>query len=303
MFSYCLITDRNYINSTICLTNKIDRQNINILCLDDYTEKFFNLNFKSITTHNVKKIENKFNLANLKLKREWRSYVFTLKSFFLTYLMDDIQKDEYLVYLDSDLYLFSDVEKFEQNITKSSIHISPHNFDEKNSFRSIYGDFNAGLLIFKKDDDGLKVLDWWKRKCFEDCSLTVSENVYADQKYLNKFHLLTKSIKVLNNPGINTAPWNFKKYKCEIIKNKLYLDNNELIIYHFHSFKMLFSKFYKTGLKEYDVVFDEYTDFIYSSYSKELKIIIDRFENKNNTNANIKEILKSFFKQDVRKLY
>ena len=43
--------------------------------------------------------------------------------------------------------------------------------------------------------------------------------------------------------------------------------------------------------------------FIYSSYSKELKIIIDRFENKNNTNANIKEILKSFFKQDVRKLY
>ena len=29
----------------------------------------------------------------------------------------------------------------------------------KNSFRSIYGDFNAGLLIFKKDDDGLKVLD------------------------------------------------------------------------------------------------------------------------------------------------
>ena len=69
MFSYCLITDRNYINSTICLTNKIDRQNINILCLDDYTEKFFNLNFKSITTHNIKKIENKFNLANLKLKR------------------------------------------------------------------------------------------------------------------------------------------------------------------------------------------------------------------------------------------
>ena len=303
MFSYCLITDRNYINSTICLTNKIVRKNINILCLDDYTENFLNLNFKNISTYNIKNLETKYNLHNIRSNRDWRSYVFTLKSIFLSYLMDKIKKNQYLIYLDSDLYLFSEIEKFEENITESSVHITPHNFDKNNIHRNIYGNFNAGLLVFKKDYDGLKVLEWWKKKCSESCSLMVSENIYADQKYLNNFHLISDNIKVLNNPGINAAPWNLNNHECKIRNKKIYLDNHELLIYHFHSFKNIFGYYYKMGLKEYNVSFDNFSNFIYSSYSKDLKFNYNKFNNENFKNKiNFYEILKSFLKRDIKKL-
>ena len=32
---------------------------------------------------------------------------------------------------------------------ESNCHITPHNFDKNNIYRNIYGNFNAGLLVFK----------------------------------------------------------------------------------------------------------------------------------------------------------
>ena len=212
MFHYCLITDKNYINSTICLINKILPKSIHVLCLDDYVEEFLNTNFKNISIYKLQTLEKKYNLNSLKENRDRRSYVFTLKSYFLDYLMNYIDANEHLVYLDSDLYFFSECEKLEKSLTSSSVHISPHNFDSKNSHREIYGKFNAGLLVFKNDYDGKKVLTWWMEKCLENCSLDVTQDVYADQKYLNNFSKISSNIKIINNPGINLAPWNIKTF-------------------------------------------------------------------------------------------
>ena len=53
-------------------------------------------------------------------------------------------------------YFFSKNEVFEKNLTKSAVHISPHNFDQKNHNRQIYGKYNAGVVVFKKNSEGKK---------------------------------------------------------------------------------------------------------------------------------------------------
>ncbi len=303
MFHYCLITDKNYINSTVCLIDKISTKKIHILCLDQYSENFFNKNFNYLSIFRLIDVEQKFNLQEIKKKRSKRSYVFTLKSFFLDYVSEYVNDNEYLIYLDSDLFFFSKNEVFEKNLTVSSVHITPHNFDRRNNFREIYGNYNAGIVIFKKSFEGKKVLDWWKEKCFENCSLNVSDEIYSDQKYLNKFNEISKDVHKINHPGINLAPWNLNSYVYEIIEEDLFVDGKPLILFHFHSFKKLMFSFYAMGIKDYYIKFDDVIKLIYGRYASAMKDIVEKYPDLKKTNnfLHFKSFIKSIIKNDIKK--
>tara|TARA_Y100000591_G_C21781385_1_gene671281 strand:+ start:277 stop:1191 length:915 start_codon:yes stop_codon:yes gene_type:complete len=303
MYHYCLITDKNYINSTICLINKILSKNIHVLCLDDFTENFFNENFKDLTIFKLNDVEKRYNLSEIKKNRSKRSYVFTLKSFFLDYIREFIKENEYLIYLDSDLYFFSNNKAFEENLTESAVHISPHNFDYKNHNRQIYGEYNAGVIVFKKNNEGKKVLDWWKNKCFENCSLSVSKEIYSDQKYLNSFKRISNDINIFNNPGINLAPWNLNSYKHTLMEDQLLVDGRPLILFHFHSFKKIIFSFYALGIKDYFLHFNDVIEFIYSEYVYALNKVSKKYPNLDNSNniINLKNFIKSILKNDIKK--
>lgn len=303
MYHYCLITDKNYINSTICLINKILSKNIHVLCLDDFTENFFNKNFKDLSIFRLNDVEQKYNLLETKKNRSKRSYVFTLKSFFLDHVSEFINDNEYLIYLDSDLYFFSNNEDFEKNLTQSAVHISPHNFDPKNYNRQIYGKYNAGIVVFKKNTEGKKVLDWWKKRCFENCSLIVSNEIYSDQKYLNNFSEVSNDINIINNPGINLAPWNLNSYKYKIIKDKLLVEGKPLILFHFHSFKKIILSFYVMGIKDYFLSFNDIIKLIYSEYVSALNNVSKKYPGLDNSNSfiNLKSSIKSILKNDIKK--
>ena len=303
MYHYCLITDKNYINSTICLINRILSKNIHVLCLDDFTENFFDKNFKDLSIFKLNDIEQKYNLFEIKRNRNKRSYVFTLKSFFLDYVREFINENEYLIYLDSDLFFFSKNEVFEKNLTKSAVHISPHNFDQKNHNIQIYGKYNAGVVVFKKNSEGKKVLDWWKNRCFENCSLKVSNEIYSDQKYLNSFSKISNDVSIFKHPGINLAPWNLNSYKYKKIENQLLVDGNPLILFHFHSFKKVILSFYVLGIKDYFLDFNDVTKFIYSEYALALNDVIKKYPSldKSNKFINLKSFIKSILKNDIKK--
>ncbi len=303
MHHYCLITDKNYINSTICLINKILPKKIHVLCLDNYSENFFYKNFKNLSTYKLKIIEEKYDLLKIKFNRSKRSYIFTLKSFFLDYLKEFINPNEYLIYLDSDLYFFSETDIFEKIISDAAVHITPHNFDNKNNSRIIYGNYNAGVVIFRNNIEGMKVLHWWKNKCYENCSLDVSEKIYSDQKYLNDFHKISQDIIEIDNPGINLAPWNLNNYNYEIIGNRIYVNKNPLVLFHFHSFKKLLFSFYAMGIKDYFVSFNDIVNFVYKEYVFALNQVLNKYpELKENNLFHFKTFIKSLIKNDIKKI-
>jgi len=249
-------------------------------------------------------LEKKYNFEKIKKSRDRRSFVFTLKSYFIDFLMNETNQNDYFFYLDSDLYFFCGIENLEKNIANGSVYISPHNFDNENKYREIYGKYNAGLMLFKNDEEGNKLLNWWKNMCTEKCSLETSQNSYADQKYLDKFISISNKVRLFDNPGINLAPWNFKKFNYHIKQDELYVDDSRLILFHFHSFKKIFLYYYKLGIKDYNVKYDQIINFIYTKYAKNLNNNINKYSelNKISSSINLPSLLISFLKNDIKRL-
>jgi hypothetical protein len=58
---------------------------------------------------------------------------------------------------------------------------------------------------------------------------------------------------VLQHKGGNLAPWNLANYKIHADGNRVYVDEQSLIFYHFHGFKPIRSWLYNLGLADYGV--------------------------------------------------
>lgn len=110
-------------------------------------------------------------------------------------------------------------------------------------------------------------------KCLENCSTTYDAyyNSWGDQKYLEGIPNLFGNIKIIDNIGVNVAPWNLIMNNNHIISqkdNQVYIDNQPIISYHFGSMRLL-NKY------EYDIWFQEPLSFtsdilqhIYTPYIK-----------------------------------
>jgi len=66
--------------------------------------------------------------------------------------------------LDADCYFFSSPESLFAELNDNSIVIVPHQFSKNNKkLEKNSGIYNAGFVMFKKDNNSLKCLHWWSR--------------------------------------------------------------------------------------------------------------------------------------------
>ena len=105
-----------------------------------------------------------------------------------------------------------------------------------------FGKYNVGMVIFKSDLEGLRILDWWFKSCVEWCYDYVDNGKFADQGYLDNFEVLSRKVLVIDNLGANLAPWNVGNHSIEKIGAGLYIDDYKLIFFHFHNIKIFFNR-------------------------------------------------------------
>ena len=79
----------------------------------------------------------------------------------------------------------------------------------------IVGKFNAGWISFKKNSESNKILQWWRKQCIKICSRFPIDGTFGEQKYLDEFESLGSNVKVIENVGLNVAPWNISNYRNE----------------------------------------------------------------------------------------
>lgn len=272
MYFFCTITSKEYLFHTLALIEKLDKEKIFILCLDNYSHNFFNSNIlnSKITIILINNLESQNNLEKIKNNRNNLEFIFTIKAIFIHFILKTLSKHSLLVYLDSDIYFFNKIKFLKKELKNYSIFISEHNFSNLNFDKKKFGNFNAGFIAFKKDDNGLRAVEWWEKKCIQSCSMSVTKNRFADQKYLNFLSKKFNRIKIIKNPGINLAPWNISNYEIQIKKNVIYVDKKPLIFFHFHGYKMILNILFLKGLSNYFVKDSYEINFIYYLYSKKV---------------------------------
>jgi hypothetical protein len=113
------------------------------------------------------------------------------------------------------------------------------------------GKYNVGWLSFRRDDQGLAALKWWRERCLEWCYDRPEAGRMADQMYLDDWPDRFSGVLVLQHKGANLAPWNLGGYWLYWRHNQVYVEEDPLIFFHFHGLKQVGPWLYVTNLASF----------------------------------------------------
>jgi hypothetical protein len=179
-------------------------------------------------------------LLAVRPSRQLNEYCWTCKPAVISYAFKRDPTITWGVYLDSDMAAFGDPDQALPSDPSVKAVISPHRYSlpKFEKFGPIAGWHNGGYAAFRNDFDGTDIVDWWQARCLEDCPAVPNAGRYADQKYLDSLPALYEGVVSSPLKGLNTAPWNIDSYRISDRGGNIFVDDDELLIYHFQSLKI-----------------------------------------------------------------
>jgi hypothetical protein len=213
-------------------------------------------------------------LLKIKEKRTAVEYYWTCTPSLPLYIFDADSDIDVVTYLDADLYFFSDPILLYEYFNDHSILIIEHRYaPQHHHIQKIRGIYNVGALLFRRDENGLECLNWWRSRCIEWCYNKAQDNKFGDQKYLDDWPARFNGVLVLDHKGANLAPWNISQYYLSLKDGNLFADEDMVIFYHFHAFKVINSKLIEPTREHSPYGFSPFDiQHIYYSYSDEILV-------------------------------
>lgn len=274
LYNFCTEFDKNYLYKGLSLYYSLkdflkDDFILWILCFDNLTYEILSkLHKKQIKLIKLEEFENE-DLKRVKKERTFAEYAWTCTSNLILFLLKN--KDVYsITYLDADLYFFDSPKSIFDEIGDASLAIIEHNFSEnRKHFEKVAGRFNVSIVYAKKNEDGIRAIKWWADKVIEWCYDRYEDGKFGDQKYLDEFPNLFPYVYVIENKGINVSPWNMSSYHIEKKDDKIYVNGQPLIFFHFHRFYILNDEKYIPASRYY--IPKKTRQYIYEPYWERIK--------------------------------
>jgi hypothetical protein len=248
MNNFCTLFDRNYFYKGLAMYNSLfancsEDFNLWILCMDDLTyELLEKMNLPKIKLISLKEFESP-ELLKVKAGRSVAEYSWTCASNFIWFLLQKHHEAETMVYLDADLYFFNDPKVLIKELGDKDVMITEHRYTKEYEQTYSSGKYCVQFMIFKNNQNGRAVLDWWRLACLDWCFSYLDNGRLGDQKYLDDWTDRFEGIHELQHLGGGVAPWNAQQYNFSVKDGKIFgsIDNNNwlLIFYHFHSFRLI----------------------------------------------------------------
>lgn len=215
-----------------------DRFDMVVLALDDWTASALRETPPGLPVRIVSLSEFEKNtiLSDLREKRSWKEYCWTLASQLAERLMAEGQADQ-VTYLDSDLYFFRpDLGPVFSMIGEASVSAVPHRFDETHAAYAANGRYNVGWVSFRNDPEGRSALKTWAENVRENCSSESRLYGLGDQGYLDLWPRKYARFRELGHPGIGLGPWSLEDIDVSASQDGPTADGLPLFFYHFHEF-------------------------------------------------------------------
>ena len=263
MYNYCTLFDSNYLTRGLAmyesLKKKSDEFHLYIFAFDDRScDLLKKLNLESVTVVSLQEFEDE-ELLKIKDDRSAGEYCWTCTPSIIKYSIEKYKLDS-CTYLDADLYFFSNPAVLIEEMGEKSVLITEHRYTPEYDQSATSGIYCVQFMTFKNDENGMKVLNWWRDACNEWCYARFEDGKFGDQKYLDDWTTRFDGVHVLKNLGGGVAPWNIQQY--DLSKKEF-----ELIFYHFHNFKFLEGERLEFGMYKLD---KNDLDILYIPYIKHL---------------------------------
>lgn len=280
MYYFCTYFDQHYLDKGLALYHSLVRRcspfQLWILCMDDATYQILSeMQLPQVHLITLTKFEEDNQLLlKAKQNRSLIEYYFTCTPSLPIYVLDHAPEVDIITYLDADLYFFSSIEPIYQELGNGSVLLIGHRFPPALKVREIYGIYNVGLLSFRRDNNGLTCLEWWRDRCLEWCYDRLENSRFADQKYLDDWPSRFAGVIVLQYKGAGLAPWNIANYTYSSKNRGFLVDGQPIIMYHFHGLKRINQWLYDTNISVYKTRLPKEVRLsLYYPYIKELNHI------------------------------
>ena len=214
MMNFCTLFDSYYLHKGIALYLSLEHVtcdfHLYVMAFDKESYgKLTALGFKHMTVELVDDFESPELLA-VKPSRSKGEYCWTCGPSVIYHFLTKNNLDE-ITYLDADLFFLTDPKTIFEEIGSSSVAITEQGIDEKTA--NTYGRYCVQYMTFRKDQEGIEALTWWRDRCIKWCYARIEDNRFGDQKYLDEFPKRWKNIYVVKNLGVGIAPWNMHRYQ------------------------------------------------------------------------------------------
>ena len=257
MVFLCTFFDYRYLDRGLALYRSLVQQghpfHLWILCMDlDTHDLLARMELSQVSLITIDDLaQQDKNILVAKGNRSLVEFYFTSKSFLIQYILSSRPDVELITYLDADLFFFGSPSVIQSEMEGWSVGLTPHRFPPHLKQREQYGLFNAGFISIRRDAAGLACLMWWRNSCFAWCHDYVSENRFADQRYLDSMPASFEKVRIIHHKGINAAPWNISQYDAVLQNGSVLIEGEPLVLYHFHDVKQVSPFLFESGLSSY----------------------------------------------------
>jgi hypothetical protein len=244
--SYCTYFDSGYLSRGLALIQSLrdhgDDAPVWVLTLDEaartYLDEAALPGVFTLTMNDIEAAEPL--LAPLKEGRSRMEYIFTSTPLLMRWVVDkQAEPDSVVIYLDSDLFFFSEPARVLDALGTGSVGIIEHKYPPGLAARlAKYGRFNVGWVGIRADRSGRECLDWWASSTLAWCFDKPEDGKYADQGYLDQFPERFAGVVVLPSRGFNLAPWNTGGHSLALVGSDVVVDSaDSLVFFHFHGLR------------------------------------------------------------------
>ena len=241
MREFCTLFDSNYLVKAVAMHRSLlrvygDRFRLTAFVFDDLALRLLQrLDLPQLDLVTLEELEDfDADLKAVKPDRTPVEYCWTSTPALELFMFSERPEIDAVTYLDADLLFFRDAEPIFEAMGDASVAITPHRFAPEYAEQVKNGIYCVQWVTFRRDAHGQETLQWWHDRCIEWCYYRLEDGKLGDQKYLDDWPERFEGVHVVENKGAGLAPWNIPQYELRRRGERILVDDDELIFFHYH---------------------------------------------------------------------
>lgn len=250
------IVSKNYLGQALTLHQSLKEQNhadydFRIFLMDAFVsyeeaEEILNIKQKGVDITfygEVRKVFKDINFEEMLIKYGVVEMNTAIKPFIIEYLF----KTGYdkVIYSDPDIYFYSPIDRLDSLLDEYDIILTPHTVEpfpkDDGYLPDLFtimraGMYNCGFIAVRNSENSLKMTEFWRGRLFAHCFIKFEDYMFTDQVWAAWFPALFDKVFILKDLGYNAAYWNLHERLPYFKDNKWYMNDDELVFYHFSGF-------------------------------------------------------------------
>ncbi len=191
----------------------------------------------------------------------------SVKGQFFRYLYEIYPEEEKFIYLDPDIYIYSDFTELRLLLDARPIVLCPHLLDPGNIDMELsstaHGVYNLGFLGVNRSQEARKFIDWWAERLYLFCYDDKANGIFTDQKWIDLVPCFFDA-EIFKHRGYDFAPWSLLNCDMSEENGSFYVKGDPLRFIHFSGYGDSAQKCMRDWLPEGEHPFRK----LYAEYSE-----------------------------------